>query len=344
MSSAQHLVIIGNGVAGNRAAEILREKDKDCRISIISAGALLFYNRYELPDVFKGRQDWRDYLENPPEYFADNNITLRRKSIVADVNTDRRTLLLDHREEIGFDQLLVATGGAGYLPERLQETAYLTHQFTTYRAAMKMYHDLPKGGRVVMLGGDMIGLDLARTLIETGYHVTVVPGDRTFWPHEISADDRPKYLAALETMGIEVIEHGEAERIEDTTGSASARRVIFVNGESLAADVVLTQYGLAPMVDFMSTAGVDIERGLLVNPQLRTTRDEIWAAGDVCQIWQSETNSYRFYYGWRNVRQMGEIAARNMMGEDVPFSTDVDEQLVITKDGGISSPFWEYSA
>jgi NAD(P)H-nitrite reductase large subunit len=344
MSSAPHLVIIGNGVAGNRAAEILREKDKDCRISIISAGALLFYNRYELPDVFKGRQDWRDYLENPPEYFADNNITLRRKSIVADVNTDRRTLLLDHREEIGFDQLLVATGGAGYLPERLQETANLTHQFTTYRGAMKMYHDLPKGGRVVMLGGDMIGLDLARTLIETGYHVTVVPGDRTFWPHEISAADRPKYLAALETMGIEVIDHGEAERIEDTTGSASARRVVFVNGESLAADVVLTQYGLAPMVDFMSTAGVDIERGLLVNPQLRTTRDEIWAAGDVCQIWQSETNSYRFYYGWRNVRQMGEIAARNMMGEDVPFSTDVDEQLVITKDGGIDSPFWEYSA
>jgi NAD(P)H-nitrite reductase large subunit len=344
MSSAPHLVIIGNGVAGNRAAEILRERDKDCRISIISAGPLLFYNRYELPDVFKGRQDWRDYLENPPEYFSDNNITLRRKSVVADVDTDRRKLVLAHREEVGFDQLLVATGGAGYLPERLQETAHLTHQFTTYRSAMKMYKALPKGGRVVMLGGDMIGLDLARTLIETGYQVTVVPGDRTFWPHEIPADKRPKYLSALETMGMEVIDHGEVERIEDTTGSAAARRVVFVSGETLAADVVVTQYGLAPMVDFMSTAGVDIERGLLVNPQLKTTRDEIYAAGDVCQIWEAESNGYRFYYGWRNVRKMGEISARNMMGDNVPFETEVDEHLIIKDDGSIDSPFWEYSA
>ncbi len=343
MADQPHLVIIGNGAAGNRAADILRERNRDCRISIVSAGALLFYNRYELPDVFRGRQDWRDYLQHPPEYYRDNNISLWRKSIVADVDTAQRKLTLAHREEIGFDQLLVATGGAGYLPERLQESVYLMHNFTTFRAAMKMYNDLPKGGHVVMLGADMIGLDLARTLIDTGYRVTVVPGDRTFWPHEISAEERPTYLAALEKMGLEVADEGEVEHVEDTSNGKSARRVAFVNGNSIDADIVMPLYGLTPMVDFMSTAGVDIERGLLVNPQLKTTRDEVYAAGDVCQIWSAEQNEYRFYYGWRNVRTMGEVAARNMMGEDVPFTTDVDENLVITDDGGISSPFWEYS-
>ncbi len=343
MADQPHIVIIGNGAAGNRAADILRERDRDCRISIVSAGALLFYNRYELPDVFRGRQDWRDYLQHPPEYYRDNDISLWRKSIVADVDTAQRKLTLAHREEIGFDQLLVATGGAGYLPERLQESLHLMHGFTTFRAAMKMYNDLPKGGHVVMLGADMIGLDLARTLIDTGYRVTVVPGDRTFWPHEISAEERPKYLAALEKMGLAVVDEGEVERVEDTSNGMSARRVVFVNGNSIDADIVMPLYGLTPMVDFMSTAGVDIERGLLVNPQLKTTRDEVYAAGDVCQIWSAEQNEYRFYYGWRNVRTMGEVAARNMMGEEVPFTTDVDEHLVITDDGGISSPFWEYS-
>ena len=344
MGDNPHLVIIGNGVAGNRAAEVLRERDKDCRISIISAGALLFYNRYELPEVFHGRQAWQDYLQHPPEYFADNKISLRRKSIVADVDTERRKLVLAHREEVGFDQLLVATGGAGYLPERLQESVHLTHKFNTFRAAMTLNEDLPAGGHVIMLGGDMIGLDLARTLIDVGYRVSLVPGDRTFWPHEIIADERQQYLDALATMGIEIIDHGEVERVEDTSNGKTARRVIFVNGETCDGDVVMPFYGLVPMVDFMSTAGVDIERGLLVNPQLRTTREEIWAAGDVCQIWSPEGNEYRFYYGWRNVRTMGEISARNMMGDNVTFTSNVDESLTITETGGIDSPFWEYKA
>jgi len=344
MDDNAHLVIIGNGVAGNRAAEILRERDKDCRISIVSAGALLFYNRYELPEVFRGRQEWQDYLQHPPEYYADNNISLRRKTLVADVDTKRRKLVLAHREEVGFDQLLVATGGAGYLPERLLESVHLMHNFNTFRAAMTLKNDLPDGGHVVMLGGDMIGLDLARTLIDTGYRVSLAPGDRSFWPHEISADERPKYLAALATMGIEIIEHGEVERIEDSQGGTSARQVVFVSGQTIDADVVMPCFGLVPMVDFMSTAGVDIERGLLVNPQLRTTREEVWAAGDVCQIWAPESNEYRFYYGWRNVYAMGEVAARNMMGDNIDFASQVDESLRITEAGGIDSPFWEYKA
>lgn len=344
MSKPQHLVIIGNGVAGNRAADVIRERDKDCRISIISAGALLFYNRYELPEVFRGRTQWRDYLVHAPEYYEDNGILLRRKSIVSEVDTKRQVLVLAHREEIAFDQLLVATGAAAYLPERLAETVHLSHQFNTFRAAMRLYNDLPKGGRVIMLGGDMIGLDLARTLVDTGYNVSLAPGERTFWPHEISADERPKYLAALQTMGIEVLDHGEVDHIEDTSNDKAARRVVFVDGTAIDGDVVLALYSLTPMVDFMSAAGVDIERGLLVNPMLKTTRDGVYAAGDVCQIWSAEQNEYRFYYGWRNVRTMGEVSARNMMGDDEPFSTDVDESLIIKDDGSIASPFWEYGS
>jgi NADPH-dependent 2,4-dienoyl-CoA reductase/sulfur reductase-like enzyme len=80
----------------------------------------------------------------------------------------------------------------------------------------------------------------------------------------------------------------------------------------------------------------------LVNPQLQTTRDDIWAAGDVCQIWSPEHNGYRFYYGWKNVKMMGDVAARNMTGDDVTFTTAVDEILQLKPDGTIYSPFWEY--
>ncbi len=342
MARAQHKVVIGNGVAGSQAAILLRERDPDCRVTVISAGALMFYNRYELPDVFRGRQDWRDYLVYPPEFYQDNQITLRRKSIVSEIETANQTIVMAHREQIAYDQLLVATGGGGYLPERLQESAKLMSRFTTFRDAMGVFEQLPKGGRAIMLNGDMIGLDLARTLIDTGYNVTLVAGERTFWPHEIAPENRPKFLAALERMGIEVIDGREVARVEAGGKGKPPRRVVFDDKTDLHGDVVMPSYGLMPALDFMAQSGVDIERGLLVDTELRTTNKSIWAAGDVCQIWSEEEHNYRFYYGWKNVRTMGEVAARNMSGEKVPFTTDVSEKLVITKKGHIKSPFWEY--
>jgi NADPH-dependent 2,4-dienoyl-CoA reductase/sulfur reductase-like enzyme len=92
----------------------------------------------------------------------------------------------------------------------------------------------------------------------------------------------------------------------------------------------------------MLGSGVDIERGLLVDPNLRTTDDHIWAAGDVCQIWSAEDNAYRFYYGWNNLRAMGEVAARNMTGDDEPFVGSTVETLCIDDTGRVDSPFWRH--
>jgi NAD(P)H-nitrite reductase large subunit len=100
--------------------------------------------------------------------------------------------------------------------------------------------------------------------------------------------------------------------------------------------------GLVPSVEFMLGSGVDIERGLLVDPKLRTTDEYIWAAGDVRQIWSAEENAYRFYYGWNNVRAMGEVAASNMAGEDKPFVGSTAETLRIDDKGHVDSPLWRH--
>ena len=91
--------------------------------------------------------------------------------------------------------------------------------------------------------------------------------------------------------------------------------MILADGRTIEGDVVMPFFGLMPSLEFMVGSGVDIERGLLVNPELKTTDAHIWAAGDVCQIWSADENAYRFYYGWKNVKAMGELAARNMTGE-----------------------------
>ena len=342
MAEATHNVIIGNGSAGNGAAITLRERDPDSRITIITMSSLPFYNRYDLPRVFRGCDDWQEILVHPLEYYDDNRITLRRNSRVTDVDGRSRSITFAHNEVMHYDQLLVCAGGRGYLPEELSDYHGLMHSFHSFEAAMTTHRALPKDGTVIMLGGDMIGLDLARTLIDVGYRVVLLANEYTFWPHRIDADERGGFIAALEHAGIEVTDGKRPVAVEEGAAGKPARRIVFEDGGKLDGDVVMPFYGLVPTAEFMLGSGVDIERGLLVDPQLHTTDAHIWAAGDICQIWSAADNEYRFYYGWTNVREMGEVAARNVTGANETFERAGDERLHIAKDGHIHSPFWEH--
>ncbi|MBF0309456.1 MAG: FAD-dependent oxidoreductase [Magnetococcales bacterium] len=343
--SATHYVIIGNGVAGNQAAEVLRDRDPASRVTIVTNSRLLFYNRYLLPQVFKGEENWRAFLANKPDHYLERRIAVRRDCWVTHVDPVKRQVVLGHNEALHYDKLLVASGGRGHLPEELAEYKRLFHVFGSYEAAMVLRRALPEGGRVVMLGGDMIGLDLARNLLGVGYRVALVTGETTFWPHQVTGEERETFLESLTRMGIELLDGdalGGVATIEEGAPGLPARRVCFGNGSEIYGDVVMPFLGLTPSVEFMVGSGTDIERGLLVSTSLRTNDANIYAAGDVCQIWSAESHSYRFYYGHRNVRAMGAVAACNMTGGDEPFVSTQDEHLRFDDEGRVTSPFWEY--
>jgi NAD(P)H-nitrite reductase large subunit len=343
MSDATHYVIIGNGAAGNEAAWHLRRRDPDGRITLITAGRLLFLNRYEFPRVLDGVNDWREFLVHPPSYYDEQSIIVRRYSWVEKVDPRHRLIELRHKESVSYDKLLVASGGGGYLPEYLREYRDLLHDFSTVRNAIQIREALPpNGGKVVMLGGDIRGLDLARTLVKADHEVIVVASENLFWPHELSAEKLSSYIDALEHMGMRVIRGRKVTRIEAGSKGMHARHVVFDDDSEIHTDVVMAFYGLMPALKFMVGTGIDIARGLLVNPHLCTVDEHVWAAGDVCQIWSPEENHYRFYYGWKNVKMMGRIAAINMTDGDEAISTFQEDKLLINEQGEIDSTLWEY--
>jgi NAD(P)H-nitrite reductase large subunit len=132
------------------------------------------------------------------------------------------------------------------------------------------------------------------------------------------------------------------QQVADVPQALSDDGLLQVGLREIASDVVMPFFGLMPSLEFMVGSGVDIERGLLVNPELKSTDPHIWAAGDVCQIWSADENAYRFYYGWKNVNAMGELAARNMTGSEQPFQTFIDETLTVDKAGRLHSSFWDH--
>jgi NAD(P)H-nitrite reductase large subunit len=340
MGTPLHHVIIGSGSAGFGAAMTLRDADAKCRITMITMDSLPFYNRYDLPQVFRGHHDWRELLDVPPAHYDEMGVTLRRNSRVVDVDGSNQNLTLAHLETIAYDRLLVAAGGRSYLPENLTGYRELMHGFGSFEAAMTVYRDLPKGGTAIMIGGDMIGIDLALKLLDTGYKVSLIANQQTFWPHEISAEEQKKLLAALRARGMQVIENNRPVAVSRDKARNAAICVGLEDGTEVAGDVVLPFCGLASSVEFMLGADVDIERGLLVTPELRTSNETIWAAGDVCQIWHDTEKAYKFYHGWKNVRIMGKLAARNMAGAHEIFHVDREDRISVDADGQLTSTFW----
>ena len=342
MAEQQHYVIIGNGPAGDEAARHLRQHDKNCSITLITADRLLFIPRYALFEVLKGVDDWRTLLVHEPEYYQANNITVRRNTLVTSVDTGRQVIGLQHKEEIYYDKLLVASGGGGYIPEELREYRPLFHRFANFEDAIKLRDSLPEGAQVLLLGGDMMGIDLGRNLVKLGYQVTLIADKHLFWPHEVDKNDLPKFCAALESTGIQLVTGKKVVRIEEGGQGLAPRRVICENGESFHGDVALGFYGLMPKLDFMASAGLDVQKGLLVSPELISSNEKVWAAGDVCQIWSPEENRYRVSYEWSSVKNMGRVAARNMAGGHEVVSTFSDGGLEINESGELASPYWNY--
>lgn len=342
MSRDNHIVIIGTGGAGTEAALTLRQRQPNCRITQITGSRLPFISRYELPRVFNGVTGWRELLANPPEFYDEHGITVRRNSWVEHVDAKNKKVQLRHKEEVSYDKLLVASGGGGHLPEVLREFRPLMSGFGTYEEAVTLREQLPKKAHIILLGGDMTGLDLARTLVSVGHRVSLIVGEHLFWPHEVPPEEREKFLDALKKMGLKLVLDKKPIAVKQGTKNKPARRVVFEGGGGIDGDVVMPFFGLMPSLNFMIGANVDIERGLLVNPELQTTNDSIWAVGDVCQIWSPEENSYLFYYGWHHIKEMGRIAAVNMTGGHEKISTFTDDHLFINKQGGIDSPYWMY--
>ncbi|MCU7911309.1 MAG: FAD-dependent oxidoreductase [Candidatus Thiodiazotropha sp. (ex Lucinoma aequizonata)] len=332
MNDTTRYVIIGNGAAGNETAQQLRQRDPNSCITLVSAGKLLFLNRYRFPKVLNGVFDWREFLVNPPKYYDKQRIELRRYTWINYIDPCNKTLEMRHKEKVGYDKLLIASSAGGYLPEYLGEYSPLLHNFNSLRNAMEILSALPaSSGKVLILGGDIRGLDLAHTLVRGGREVIVLTNEHLFYPHQIASEKSNRYIEALEGMGMEVIQNRKIFRIEKGAKGMRARRVTLDDNRELNADVMMAFYGLIPSLDFIHDAGVDIERGLLVNPQLLTGNEHIWAAGDVWQIWSPEENQYRFYYGWKNVKMMGRIAAINMTGGNKAVDTFKEDRIFINR-------------
>ena len=310
--SAGSIVILGGGAAGNSAAETLRREGHAGRITMLSADTSVPYDRPNLSKDYLAGSAPEDWLPlRSPEFYTKHSIDLRLGVRAVAINRATRYLELEDGTRQPYDTLLIATGAEPVrldLPGKDLPHIYYLRSLADSRAIIQR---ATTAHSVVVIGASFIGLEVAAALRTRNLDVHVVA---------------PEAIPMRKVLGPEIgnfvrrlhEEHGVQFHLGTTVTAISPRHVTLNTGETLTADLVVVGIGVRPAVGPAEKAGLRIDRGVVVDQQLRTSDPHIFAAGDLARWPVADGSSLRVEH-WVVAERQGQTAARNMMGRREPF-------------------------
>jgi NADPH-dependent 2,4-dienoyl-CoA reductase/sulfur reductase-like enzyme len=317
----KHLVVIGNGPAGSEAARTLREKAPGHRVTIVSRDHLCGYSPRLLPDFIAGKIGEEDLFPAPFEEYAGLGIKVRSCQEAASLDLEERRVVLGHKEVIPFHGLIVAVGGIPFVPESLKACGENFLTLKTLEDARVWIERLEEVSSVLLMGGDLTCLAVAKALRHLGKEVTLILTEEAFWPLRPDEELFHRVVNSLSGKGVEVLARGKVESLERLPdGSCEVR----VKGGPVRADMAGAFFGLVPDVGFLKKSGLKIDRGILVDEHLNAGVPGVYAAGDCAQVYHPELGDYWVSVGHDNARHLGRTAALNLTGGEAREKTEPD--------------------
>jgi 3-phenylpropionate/trans-cinnamate dioxygenase ferredoxin reductase subunit len=306
----QHLVIVGAGECGARAAMALREEGFDGDVTLVGAETHLPYERPPLSKQGMLAEVFAAKTIATAEGLADAGIAFAAGRHIAAIDRSTKRLLDADGSALPYDKLLLATGAS---PRRLPDTdgeriAYLR----TLDDARRLRDELLPGRRLAIVGGGFIGLELAASARARGCNVTVIEALPRLLSRAV-----PELIAAhiqeRHTLeGVTFVFGDGIAAIENPAGGAVVR---LKSGRGIDADLVLVGIGAIPNVALAAGAGLAVDNGIAVDRHLATADSDILAAGDCCCFPLDIYGGRRVRLeSWRNAQEQGTLAARNMLG------------------------------
>ena len=279
--SPHGIVIVGAGHGGANAAALLRQRGYDGTITLVGDESAWPYQRPPLSkDYLKGAMSDDELLIKPKDFYADQRIELRRGSAATGVDTDARTVVLDHGETVGYETLVLATGAA---PRPLPiDGADLrgVHYLRNHDDALRIGAETVDGAGLAIVGGGYVGLEVAASARHLGASAVVLEReDRAL--ARVAGEDLARFLADYHAArGTEICTSADVVRLDgDSDGKVTA--VVLADGTRHACDAVLVGVGAIPRTALAEAAGIACDGGILVDEVGRTSVDGVYAVGDV---------------------------------------------------------------
>jgi len=322
----KHLVVIGNGPAGNEAARTLREKAPGHRVTIVSRARVCCYSPHLLPDFIAGKIGEEDLFPAPFEDYANLGIKVRSCQEVVGLDLEERRVVLGHKEVLPFHGLIVAVGGIPHVPESLKACREHLLTLKTLEDARVWIERLKEVSTVLLVGGDLTSLAVAKALRHLGKEVTLILTEEAFWPLRPDEKLFHRVVGSLSGKGVEVLAHGKVKSVDRLPDGSCE---ISLHDGTVRADMVGAFFGLVPDVGFLKKSGLRIDRGILVDEYLNAGVPGVYAAGDCAQVYHPEIRDYWVSVGHDNARLLGRIAALNLTGGETRKKAEPESILEV---------------
>jgi len=271
------LIVVGNGMAGVACVEQILKYRHDFEVTIFGDETHVNYNRILLSSVLAGEKSAEEIVLNDIDWYRTNGIQPRLGIRIADINADRREVTGADGSITTFDQLILATGSTAFVPSIPGVDKQNVHVFRTLDDTRALLDKARSGGKVVVIGGGLLGLEAARGLQAQGCDVTVVHLAPTLMERQLDAAGGAYLRRKIENLGVRVLLGKQTQAL---LGNGRVEGLQFSCGEELEADLVVVAAGIKPNVELGRLAGLEIRRGIVVNDHMETSNPDIFAVGE----------------------------------------------------------------
>ena len=313
----QHIVIIGNGIAGVTLARNIRKLSQD-KITIISSESKYFFSRTALMYVFMGHMKMEHLHPYEPFFWKKNRIDLVHNEVL-EVKTDVNELLLKDNSTIKYDKLVIATGSKsnkfGWKNQDANGVLGLYH-----KQDLEQLESLSKNCKhAIVVGGGLIGIEMVEMLLTRKIPVTYLVREKTFWNAVLP-------FGESQMITKHIIEHHVDLRLETTLDEVivdennTAIGVKTDKGEIINGSIVGLTVGVSPNIDFLKASNIKINRGVVVNRFLETSIPNIYAIGDCAEQEVAIGNRRKIEAVWYTGRMMGEALAQTLVGKKTQYN------------------------
>lgn len=321
-----HFVIIGNGIAGITTARHVRQQSSTHQITVISAESDHFYSRTALMYIYMGHMTYAHTKPYEDWFWAKNRIDLKRAR-VEHVDTAVKRLQLDDGSWLTYDSLVIATGSVSNKFGWPGQDAIGVQGLYGLPDLETMERDTKGISRAVVIGGGLIGVEMAEMLHSRQIDVTFLVREATYWSMVLPAEEGNLIGQHLRDHHIDLRLNTELTAIlPDATGRV--RAITTTAGDEIACQFVGLGVGVSPNVAFLKSSGIELGKGVLVDEYMATNIPDVYAIGDCNEFRQAPLDTTgvprkTIEQIWYTGRIQGETLAQTLCGNPTPYAPGV---------------------
>ena len=282
-------LIVGSGVAGVTAAQAIVRADSSAQVHIFSTEPHSYYQRPRLWEFIAGQTDQDALYFRPPAWYAERVIHLHLGVRATALDPVAHSLTLANVSRVGYDRLLLATGGRSFVPpfEGVDKKGVFT--LRTLEDALAIKEHAQGVSTAAVIGGGLLGLETAQALLSLGLEVSVIEFMPHLLPRQLDEEGAQVLQSRLEAMGLRILTgtatkailgDGRATGVRLKASSEHGRR----DERAIDSELILISTGIRSRVELAREAGLEVNRGVVVDERLCTSVPDVYAAGDVAEF------------------------------------------------------------